>query len=140
MTKVNDVKAFLGVKKISKRTKTTSNTNKTLKALISDDINKVIKERLIEKWGEYFKCIEATSFAKTKNDDEREMVEHNGWRLIIPTTYTNDEGKTFSGNCWSVGEPTLYIKGLKATNESNFIFDFKETQKVTLDTKVEDTK
>ena len=54
---------------------------------------------------------------------------------MIPTTYINEEGKTFDGDCWSVGEPTLYIKGLKATNESNFIFDFKETQKVTMNEK-----
>ena len=54
---------------------------------------------------------------------------------MIPTTYTNEEGKAFDGDCWSVGEPTLYIKGLKATNESNFIFDFKETQKVTMNEK-----
>ena len=132
MSKVN-VKDFLGVKKISKKTKATSNSNKSLKALISEDINKVIKERLISKWGEYFKCIEATSYATTKNADERELVNHSGWRLMIPTTYTNDKGETYDGDCWSVGEPTLYIKGLKSQNESNFIFDFKETQKVTLD-------
>ena len=132
MSKVN-VKDFLGVKKISTKSKTTNNTNKSLKALISDDINKVIKERLISKWGEYYKCIEATSYAKTKVADERELVNYNGWRLIMPTTYINDKGDTFDGECWSVGEPTLYIKGLKSTNESNFIFDFKETQKVTLD-------
>ena len=132
MSKVN-VKDFLGVKKISTKTKTTSNSNKSLKALISDDINKVIKERLISKWGEYFKCIEATSYATTKNADERELVSHSGWRLMIPTTYTNDKGDTYDGECWSVGEPTLYIKGLKSQNESNFIFDYKESQKVTLD-------
>ena len=67
MSKVN-VKDFLGVKKISKKTKATSNSNKSLKALISEDINKVIKERLISKWGEYFKCIEATSYATTTPD------------------------------------------------------------------------
>ena len=52
---------------------------------------------------------------------------------MIPTTYTNAKGESYDGDCWSVGEPTLYIKGLKSTNESNFVFDFKETQKVTLD-------
>ena len=134
MNKVHDVKAFLGVKKITKKAKTTSNANKSLKALISDDINKVIKDRLILKWGEYFKCIEATSFAKTDKDDEREMIVHSGWRLMIPTTYTNEGGLEFEGDCWSVGEPTLYIKGLKSQNESNFIFEYKETQKVTLET------
>ena len=138
MSKVN-VKDFLGVKKITKRATTTSNTNKSLKALISDDINKVIKERLISKWGEYFKCIEATSYAKGK-DGTHEVITHNGWKLMIPTTYINHKGETYEGDVWSIGEPTLYIKGLKSTNESNFIFDFKETQKVTLDTKVEDTK
>ena len=131
MSKMNNVKDFLGVKKISTRKTTTSNANKSLKALISDDINKVIKERLMSKWGEYFKCIEATSFATTKVIGEREMITHSGWRLMIPTTYTNDKGETFDGDCWSVGEPTLYIKGLKSTNESNFVFDFKETQKIT---------
>ena len=131
MSKINNVKDFLGVKKISTRKATQSNANKSLKALISDDINKVIKDRLISKWGQYFKCIEATSFATTKNDDAREIVTHSGWRLMIPTTYTNAKGDTYDGDCWSVGEPTLYIKGLKSTNESNFVFDFKETQKVT---------
>ena len=133
MSKMNNVKDFLGVKKISQRKATQSNANKSLKALISDDINKVIKDRLISKWGQYFKCIEATSFATTKNDDEREIVTHSGWRLMIPTTYTNAKGESYEGDCWSVGEPTLYIKGLKSTNESNFVFDYKETQKVTLD-------
>ena len=133
MSKINNVKDFLGVKKISTKKATQSNTNKSLKALISDDINKVIKDRLISKWGQYFKCIEATSFATTKNVDEREIVTHSGWRLMIPTTYTNAKGESYDGDCWSVGEPTLYIKGLKSTNESNFVFDFKETQKVTLD-------
>ena len=78
MNKMNNVKDFLGVKKISQKKTTTSNTNKSLKALISDDINKVIKERLISKWGQYFKCIEATSFATTKNVDEREIETRSG--------------------------------------------------------------
>ena len=134
-TKMNDVKSFLGVKKISTKIAKQSNANKSLKALISDKINKVIHETLLSEFKEYYKCIEATSFAKTKQSDEREIVTHSGWRLMIPTTYTNEEGKTFDGDCWSVGEPTLYIKGLKATNESNFIFDFKETQKVTMNEK-----
>ena len=86
MSKIKNVKDFLGVKKISTKKATQSNTNKSLKALISDDINKVIKDRLISKWGQYFKCIEATSFATTKNVDEREIVTHSGWRLLIPTT------------------------------------------------------
>ena len=124
------VKDFLGVKKISKPQTKQSNTNKSLKALISDRVNKVIHDTLLNEFGEYYKCIEANSFAKTKNDDEREMITHSGWRLMIPTTYINESGKSFQGDVWSVGEPTLYIKGLKATNESNFIFDYKETQKV----------
>ena len=136
-SKVHD---FLGIKKISKPKAKQNNANKSLKALISEKINKVIHQTLLNEFSEYYKCIEATSYAKTKVADERELVNHNGWRLIMPTTYINDKGDTFDGECWSVGEPTLYIKGLKSTNESNFIFDFKETQKVTLDTKVEDTK
>tara|TARA_R100000808_G_C2104385_1_gene120488 strand:- start:83 stop:493 length:411 start_codon:yes stop_codon:yes gene_type:complete len=128
----SNVKDFLGVKKISKPKTKTNNTNKSLKALISDRVNQVIHETLLNEFSDYYKCIEATSFAKTKNDDEREIVNHNGWKLMIPTTYTNDKGETFEGDVWSVGEPTLYIKGLKATNESNFIFDYKETQKATI--------
>ena len=127
-SKVHD---FLGIKKISKPKAKQSNANKSLKALISDRVNKVIHETLLNEFSEYYKCIEATSFAKTKNDDEREVITISGWRLMIPTTYTNESGKSFEGDVWSVGEPTLYIKGLKATNESNFIFDYKETQKVT---------
>ena len=133
--KMNDVKDFLGVKKISTKKAKQSNANKSLKALISERVNQVIHKTLLSEFKEYYRCIEATSFAKTTKSDEREIVTHSGWRLMIPTTYINEEGKTFDGDCWSVGEPTLYIKGLKATNESNYIFDYKETQKVTMNEK-----
>ena len=135
MSKMNNVKDFLGVKKISTKKAKQSNANKSLKALISERVNQVIHKTLLSEFREYYRCIEATSFATTSKSDEREIVTHSGWRLMIPTTYTNEEGKTFDGDCWSVGEPTLYIKGLKATNESNYIFDYKETQKVTMNEK-----
>ena len=50
--KMNDVKNFLGVKKISTKKAKQSNANKSLKALISDKINKVIHETLLSEFKE----------------------------------------------------------------------------------------
>ena len=113
---MKDYSKLLGFKK--KASSKGIRTNLTLEGKITKRLGEVIRETLTSEFSEYFHEIDSTTMLKQDKDGNVENItDDSGYRVLIPVdeqvTLRNGKNKEVLANAVRVGEPQVYLKGVK---------------------------
>ena len=122
-TNGKDLKQFLGIKKVVKQTKTTSQ-NLTRSNEILQGIKQVVDKYLLENVKEY-KSVSASGFARaSKDSDEWVQKSYNGKYIVLDSTLENENGEIHKG--FRLLDIKHYFENGNGKSEKGFVIDFKE--------------
>ena len=122
-TNTKDLKQFLGIKKVVKQTKTTSQ-NLTRSNEILQGIKQVVEKYLEENVKEY-KSVSASGFARaSKDSDEWVQKSYNGKYIVLDSTLENEGGEIHKG--FRLLDIKHYFENGNSKSEKGFVVDFKE--------------
>tara|TARA_Y100000593_G_C4071470_1_gene219321 strand:- start:1 stop:417 length:417 start_codon:yes stop_codon:yes gene_type:complete len=93
-------------------------TNLTLEGKITKRLGEVIRETLTSEFSEYFHEIDSTTMMKQDKDGNlQDITDDSGYRVLIPlnekVTLRNGKNKEVLANAVRVGDPQVYLKGIK---------------------------
>ena len=113
---MKDYSKLLGFEK--KASSKGTRTNLTLEGKITKRLGEVIRETLTSEFSEYFHEIDSTTMLKQDKDGNVENItDDSGYRVLIPVdeqvTLRNGKNKEVLANAVRVGEPQVYLKGVK---------------------------
>ena len=122
-TNGKDLKAFLGIKKVVKQTKTT-NQKLTRSNEILQGIKQVVEKYLEENVQEY-KSVTASGFARaSKDSDEWTEKVYNGKYIVLESSLENENGEIHKG--FRLLDIKHYFENGNSKSEKGFVVDFKE--------------
>ena len=122
-TNGKDLKQFLGIKKVVKQTKTTSQ-NLTRSNEILQGIKQVVDKYLLENVKEY-KSVSASGFARaSKDSDDWIEKKYNGKYIVLDSTLENENGEIHKG--FRLLDIKHYFENGNGKSEKGFVIDFKE--------------
>ena len=113
---MKDYSKLLGFEK--KTSSKGTRKNLTLEGKITKRLGEVIRETLTSEFSEYFHEIDSTTMIKQdKNGNVENITDDSGYRVLIPiedkVTLRNGKNKEVLANAVRVGDPQVYLKGIK---------------------------
>ena len=104
------------------KTSTMKTKNHSLKKVITERLNEVMKETLCNEFSEYFFEIGETIVQHKKKDGEILASKVRGYQLVLPSeesSFTSKDGKVTEGG-FRIGNPTIYVCGFQ-TQETPYV-------------------
>ena len=104
------------------KTSTSKTKDNSLKKVITNRLNQVMRETLCSEFGEYFFEIGETIVQHKKKDGEILASKVIGYQLVLPSeesSFTSKDGKVTEGG-FRIGNPTIYVCGFQ-TQETPYV-------------------
>ena len=110
------------------KTSTSKTKDNSLKKVITNRLNQVMRETLCDEFGEYFFEIGETIVQHKKKDGEVHANKVQGYQLVLPSedsSFTSKDGQITKGG-YRIGNPTIYICGFQ-TQETPYVIKNGQT-------------
>ena len=110
------------------KTSTAKTNDNSLKKVITNRLNQVMKETLCNEFGEYFFEIGETIVQHKKKDGEILASKVKGYQLVLPSkdsSFTSNDGKVTQGG-YRIGSFTIYCCGFQ-TQETPYVIKNGQT-------------
>ena len=110
------------------KTSTMKTKNHSLKKVITERLNEVMKETLCNEFSEYFFEIGETIVQHKKKDGEVLASSVKGYQLVMPSkesSFTSEDGQVTQGG-YKIGNFTIYCCGFQ-TQETPYVIKNGQT-------------